>query len=190
MENHYYTFGGVIRRQSKGGTIGAEITGEVSRNVMTLWDKKFLEVIRIAGIKLDLYKRYVDDDLVICAPINPGWKFCSSKKVMKFDRDLANNDSDSPSVRTAKVLNLIANSLEPDIQLTFDVPEYHTDGKMPVLDMKIWVEGNKIRYTFYKKDVSSKFTIMKRSALSDSTKKNTLFMEALRRIQNTSSDIS
>ena len=36
MENHYYTFGGVIRRQAKGGAIGAEITGEVSRNVMTL----------------------------------------------------------------------------------------------------------------------------------------------------------
>ena len=144
-------------------------------------------MVRIAGIKLDLYKRYVDDDLIICAPINPGWYFCLSDRIMKFDSDLADSDNDSPSVRTAKVLNTIANSLESDIQLTFDVPEYHADGKMPVLDMKIWIQDNQIMFTFYKKDVSSKFTIMKRSALSENTKRNTLFMEALRRIQNTSS---
>ena len=35
----------MIRRQSKGGVIGAEITGGVSRDVMSLWDKKFLDTV-------------------------------------------------------------------------------------------------------------------------------------------------
>ena len=53
---------------------------------------------------------------------------------------------------------------------------------MPVLDLNVSVEDNVIMYTFYKKDVTSKYTILKRSALSDSTKRESCFMEALRRI--------
>ena len=56
---------------------------------------------------------------------------------MKFSRELMLSDIDSPSIRTAKVLNKIANTLETDIQMTFNVPDYHPDGKMPVLDLKI-----------------------------------------------------
>ena len=185
MENHFYTFRGVIRKQAKGGAIGAEITGEVSKVVMSLWDMKFLNLVKSLGILIDLYKRYVDD-VIICPPINPGWWFCDKSKVMKFSRDLALSDMDSPITRTAKILNKIANTLEVDIQMTFDVPDNHSDGKMPVLDLKIWIKNNQVMYTFYKKEVSSKYTILKRSALSNSTKQNTLFMEALRRIQNNS----
>ena len=102
---------------------------------------------------------------------NPGWWFCDKSKVMKFSRDLALSDTDSTSIRTAKILNKIANTLEIDIQRTFDVPDNHSDGKMPVLDLKIWIKNNQVMYTFYKKEVSSKYTILKRSALSNSTKK-------------------
>ena len=101
---------------------------------------------------------------------------------MIYSEDLARSDRDSPSLRTAKILNIIANTLEHDIQMTYDIPENHSDGKMPVLDMKIWIEGNKVMYTFYKKGVSSQYTILKRSAISKSTKRNTFFMETLRRI--------
>ena len=34
----------------------------------------------------------------------------------------------------------LANSLEADIQLTLDIPSDHTDMKIPVLDVKVWVE--------------------------------------------------
>ena len=65
MTNHYYTFGGQIRKQITGGAIGAELTGEVSRDVMTIWDQRFLERARSLGLKLEIYKRYVDDDLIV-----------------------------------------------------------------------------------------------------------------------------
>ena len=52
--------------------------------------------------------------------------------------------------------------------------------------MKIWVKDNVIYHTFYKKDVSSRYTVLKRSALSETTKKDTCFMEVIRRILNIS----
>ena len=89
MNNHYYTFGGVIRKQSEGGAIGAEMTGEVSRNVMSVWDSRFLEKTKVLGILIELYKRYVDDDLIICPPINPGWRYCVIDNTMKYSAELA-----------------------------------------------------------------------------------------------------
>ena len=76
-----------------------------------LWDIKFLNLVKNLGILIDLYKRYIDDDLTVCSPINSGWWFCEKSKVMKFSRELMLSDNDSPSIRTAKVLNKIANTL-------------------------------------------------------------------------------
>ena len=60
---------------------------------------------------------------------------------------------------------------------------------MPVLDLELWVENNVIYHSFYKKKVSSQYTILKRSALSYSIKKNTMLQEALRRLGNISSGL-
>ena len=89
-----------------------------------------------------------------------------------------------PAVRTAKVLQCIANSIEQCIQLTFDTPDKNVNGRMPVLDLEIWTEDNTVRHTFFKKQVSSEFTILSRSALSESCKLNTIFMKTYRRIIN------
>ena len=115
MSNHFYTFGGKIRKQSSGGAIGAELTGEISRDVMGLWDSRFLDRVRKLGIKLEIYKRYVDDDLIVCPPIIPGWYYDKKSNLMIYSKDLANSDTDESDVRTAKVLNQIANKLEPNI---------------------------------------------------------------------------
>ena len=156
---------------------------------MGQWDTKFLSLLRSLGIKVDLYKRYVDDTLKVCPPINKGWIFCTKTKKMIFDKKVFQNDCDEPAVRTAKTINLIANSIEKDIQLTFDLPDFHEDRKMSVLDLKVWCSKYVILYTFYKKEIASKFTILKRSALSETIKRNTCFMEAIRRILNISSNL-
>ena len=62
------------------------------------------------------------------------------------------------------------------------------------MDLNIWVQRMEdgiqvVRHTFYKKEVSSPFTILKRSAVSYNTKKNTLLQEALRRLGNISNDL-
>ena len=72
------------------------------------------------------------------------------------------------------------------IQVTTDTPERDEDGRLPVLDTKLWVHDNQVLYTFYKKKVSSPYTILKGSALSEIDKKDTIFQEGLRRLNNVS----
>ena len=60
---------------------------------------------------------------------------------------------------------------------------------MPVLDLELWVQDSTIYHSFYKKKVSSQYTILKRSALSYSIKKNTMLQEALRRLGNIPSNL-
>ena len=65
---------------------------------------------------------------------------------------------------------LIVNSLEPRIQLTTDSLDRNQDGRMAILDLKVWIEeidGKKvITHSFYKKEFASPLTILKKSSLS------------------------
>ena len=87
------------------------------------------------------------------------------------------------TVRTANIISQVANSIDKSIQVTIDCPENHPDKRMPVLDLKVRVdkcqEIPRISYTFYKKEIASKYTILKRSAISMNTKRTTLFQEGL-----------
>ena len=58
------------------------------------------------------------------------------------------------------------------------------DKRMPVLDLKLWIDKNRIGHTFLKKAVSSDLIILKRSALCKSTKSNSAFQKYIRRINN------
>ena len=104
MTNHYYSFGGLIQKQSDGGAIGSDLTGEIARNVMTWWDTIFIAILKELSIKVDLYSRYVDDQLEALPPINPGWDFDTKSRTMVFSQEKADNDSDTPAIRTAKIL--------------------------------------------------------------------------------------
>ena len=75
--------------------------------------------------------------------------------------------------KTMKVVRDIGNSIHPSIQLEVDYPSNYEDGKIPLLDLKVWIqEGNdgssKIINEFYAKDVSSKSVINAKSAFSHS----------------------
>ena len=66
-------------------------------------------------------------------------------------------------------VRLMANSIEDDIQLTVDVPCENEDNKLPVLDLKMWVEERELEngtgkyeivlHEFYEKPMASKFVI-------------------------------
>ena len=60
-----------------------------------------------------------------------------------------------------------------ELLLTYDTPESNDSARMLVLDLEVWVKGNTVRHGFYKKDISNEFTIMSKSALSESTKSKT-----------------
>ena len=100
MYHHYYTIGGQIRRQTDGGAIGSDMTGEVTRVYMLDWDDIFISRCKSKGIQLDMYERYVDDETIVCAPINRGWRYDSSTNTMVFSWDLWEVDTDADSEKS------------------------------------------------------------------------------------------
>ena len=97
----------------------------------------------------------------------------------------------NPDLRTLSVLRDIANSIDKNIIMEPDVPSLHPNGRVPVLDLEVWVdEMNKIQHSFFKKPVSSPYTILYNSALPAQTKRNSLFQEGLRRFRNISDGVS
>ena len=72
------------------------------------------------------------------------------------------------------------------IQLTVDYPSNYDDGKMPILDMRVWMnQKREIEYIFYEKPMRSNLVIGKNSALPMMMKMKTLTQETFRRIHNT-----
>ena len=60
---------------------------------------------------------------------------------------------------------------------------------MPLLDLKLWVHEDQIKFSFYSKEMASKFFIPYQSAHSLSMKKRMLANEGLRRLLNMSPDL-
>ena len=70
---------------------------------------------------------------------------------MVYDRTHRNVNIED-DLRTFQELVAVGNSLDLNIQLELDVPSLHDDGKLPILDLKVWIEDNQIRHIFYKKE--------------------------------------
>ena len=60
MKNHVYSFDGKMRKQSKGGPIGLDLTGDLMQIFMMWWDWEFMRSLeRQRIITVLLYKRYL-----------------------------------------------------------------------------------------------------------------------------------
>ena len=108
---------------------------------------------------------------------------------LEIDISKAEEDADvAEDVVAARILSSVANSLdgESDISMTFDTPSMNGSGKMPVLDLQVWIECNLVYFSFYEKPMTSKKVIHNSSALSWTVKKVTLAGEVARRYFNTS----
>ena len=92
------------------------------------------------------------------------------------------------------IIKLIGNDVYPSIQLEVDCPSNYDDGKLPILDLRVWIDTinghNRILHEFYSKEISSKAVIHAKSALSWQQKRTVLTQEILRVILNCSEDIS
>ena len=77
-----------------------------------------------------------------------------------------------------KELLEIANSIEPGIEMELGVGDNHQSGKLPILDMEVWLtsDGDAV-YQHYEKKVASKLVISSRSAHSSNSKRSTLISE-------------
>ena len=109
-----------------------------------------------------MLERYIDDVNAVTEAVPPGTEYTAGKLVVNPEK--AERDSTRPEdLITMEVVRDIANDIDDMIKFTIDVPTNHSDGKMPVLDLKVWLEDNKIRYTFYEKPMKSSKVIEKNS---------------------------
>ena len=203
MKNHLYTFDHKIKLQLKGGPIGLELTGVLAQLFMVWWDRQFKTKMDENGLRLRMYKRYVDDvNVVINAP-RAGLKFVESEGKVIQDESVAEQEQDiKADKRCMALVQKIGNSIHPSIELEVDYPSRHEDGKLPILDLKVWVEMKRgqdereeedgvsvVLHEFYSKDVASKWAINARSALPWNSKRTILTQEVLRILLNCSREL-
>ena len=188
FSNHFFKFGGKAYRQLDGASMGMDLAVELCLIYMLVWDKMFLNKVESLNINLPLYARYVDDGGLGLHAIQQGWSYNAERNIMEFSGQLHTEDDRPDDARTMDILKNIANSIDPEIQMEVDYPSNHINGKMPILDMEIWVEDGIVRHSFYRKPCSSPYTIMYKSAMAKGVKRNTLFQEGIRRLLRTSKE--
>ena len=198
MTNHTYEFDKVIRKQTKGGPIGMDLTGTIAKIYMKWWDRQLLAKFEELGIRVKLYKRYIDDMTICLKVLVLGMKFVEGK--LEYNQEKEDEDKDLPEdKRTFKLLQEIGNSIHPSIQLEIDVASNHEDKKVPILDLKMWIADidrtdgtgkiKKILYQHYIKDIANKYVIHREAAMSIANKRSILTQMCLRVLLNCSDDI-
>ena len=191
LENHMYCVGDKKYLQVRGGPIGLELTGAVSRPFMARWDRMYLERVRKAGIEMLLYERYVDDSNQAAVTPPPGTRYNQEKKKIMVDRSkIKEDESIEADERLAKLLLEIANSILPCVIMEGDWPSKNADRKLPILDMKTWTDTQgTIKYQHYEKKVSRKTVMNANSAHSTACKRSVHTQEILRRLLNSSKSL-
>ena len=103
----------------------------------------FRNKLKQLGVKVSLYKRYVDDIVIIARAIEAGWVYGLKERKFIFNPD-HEYMAMAPDLRTMNILKDISNQLDPNIQMTIDVPSVHSNGKLPVVDLEVFFIENKI----------------------------------------------
>ena len=190
MKNHLYKFNGDVYLQSDGGPIGLELTGAISRVVMSHWDKKLMTKLKNAGSDIKwhpmLYMRYVDDSNYIGQEIPPGARLGENGKIKIMEEFIEQDKEIQGDLRTAKMVQKIANNIYDFIQVEIDCPSLHDSGYMPILDLSVKVEENYVIYEYYRKEMVNFKVLMANSAMPYSMRKTSLVQEVVRILRNTS----
>ena len=190
LANHTYKVGDVNYQQVRGGPIGLELTGAVSRPFMMRWDRLYLQKVKRSGMEMLVYERYADDSNQIAKTPPVGSKYDRNKQKVVYDENELRIDEQEDK-RLARILKEIANTVQEGIVMVEDTPSQNSSGKLPILDMEVWMtEEKKVVYRHYEKPMSNRRVMNAKSAQSSSCKKSVHVQELLRRILNTSSRLN
>ncbi|PFX24331.1 hypothetical protein AWC38_SpisGene11044 [Stylophora pistillata] len=125
-----------IKLETEGGPIGLELTGVLAQLFMVWWDRQMVKKLEENGVGLRAYKRYVDDINVVMNASAAGIRFEEGS----FSQDENLEQNLKPDNRCMQLFQSIGNSIHPSIRLEVDYPSRHVDGKLPILDLKVWIE--------------------------------------------------
>ena len=132
FSHHYYSFNGEVRLQEEGGPIGLEVSGAVGKVVMLAWCREFHTKLTratesIPSHELYLHKLYVDDNNLVMEELPPGTRLVEDKFTIVEEE--VEGDSNIPGdKRTALLIQDLANTICPFLQMEADYPSNHTSG--------------------------------------------------------------
>ena len=199
FKHHVYSFGGVPRRQARGGPIGLRFTSLVARILMDQWVTGFLVAVTDAGLEIHACIKYVDNvNLVVSRlPLGTRWtngSFVVTPETLQADLD---NGRTREHV-TIEAVREAADSIMVCLTFTSDIPERHENGMVPMLDIQVWVshppgdlEGgaDTLCWTYFEKPTASVNVLRASTAYSWRSKIVTLSMETFRRMRNMSRQV-
>ena len=191
---HTYQFGGKIFAQTDGGPIGLSITGACSKVVMGVWSVKVNKILIENNIKIWLASGYIDDMRYLTSSIREGVRWCDKEQKMVEKEEWRIEDTapgENKEQRTSREILKVMNSIYKNVQFTRETCQDFKNGRLPTLDFTLWIEqgegeGARMLYSFYEKELGSKYCIMEQGAMSEQMKRSTLSQEVIRRMVNTS----
>ena len=138
MHKHFYSFNNQLFRQTKGAGIGNTASEKLGKLLLKRFDRKFLKILKKCRVELDLYGRFVDDNLTALASLDPGVRFEDGK--MTCIKDRVEKDREMPAdARIFRELVKVVDSIYECVQFTAEVPSSQQEGKVPVLDLQLYV---------------------------------------------------
>ena len=187
MNNHIFTFNKECFKQLSGGAIGVSLAGEVANLFMVWWDRELKARLTSEGIYLPLYSRYVDDGNIA---VKYNGEYGNGNEL----NGLTNKEKEKHIME--KIKN-IANSIHESISVKVDYPSNHENKRLPILDTEMWIEQVNVKgvskpqilYSYYEKEMSSKYVLHKDSAISSIAKINILTNDLVRVMKNTSTQL-
>ena len=201
FHHHMYQFAGVTYRQARGGPIGLRLTSLVARLVMDHWASLYLTKMTDSGVKVHMFAKYVDDVNVVNEMLQLGSRWRNDG--VEWSEEWRQEDvrlQMSREAVTMGVLREAADSILEWLEFTSDLPENYESGKVPMLDLEVWVqhpleneeglEADLLVWKFFEKPVMTKKVIRSSTAFTWRNTIVTLSMEVFRRLRNTSRQLT
>ena len=134
-----------------------------------------------------MYSRFKDEIFITALNLEKGTKLINENLTIDMDKKVEDEDKNDDAI-TMEIIRQVAELINPMLKFTMDVPSYHDDTKIAVLDLKVnmnEVMENRLNYEFYEKPTKHPKILLAESAINENTKRTILTQECLRRIRNT-----
>ena len=167
--------------------------------VMDHWLLLFASKLDKAGVVLRALLKYVDDVNVVCSVIRRGTRWRGEQLVWNREWEVEDTGrGTSDGVRTLELIREAADTILPWLQFTLDHPDLHPSVKVPMLDVRVWIDhgaemdpprADILKWEFYEKPLASSKVLRASTAYAWRSKMVTLNMETFRRHRNTSCQV-
>ena len=161
----------------------------MARVILQLFDAKWMKRLEEHRIITWLVMRYVDDCRALLPPIRSGWRWMDGG--LKYTRRWEEEDKDMPGEeRTKEIIAKSMTGIEEYLQFTAESGMEYQEGWLPTLDTSLKVsKKNQVKYRFYEKETTTKYTVQKDSAMEENVKVQILAQDMVRRLNNSSEDL-